>query len=82
MNNTNKKKKKHIYDPPYKSTPVLTTWIGGVTTMMRDNIEMASISENPGNVKRVQRNYLNKYVADGKKILEYMMFNGKHITLK
>jgi len=66
----------------YKSTPVLTTWIGGVTTMMRDNTEMASISENPGNVKRVQRNYLNKYVADGKKILEYMMFNGKHITLK
>jgi len=50
--------------------------------MMRDNTEMASISENPGNVKRVQRNYLNKYVADGKKILEYMMFNGKHITLK
>jgi len=45
--------------------------------MMRDNTEMASISENPGNVKRVQRNYLNKYFADGKKILEYMMFNGQ-----
>lgn len=29
--------------------------------MMRDNIETTFISENPGNVKRVHRNYINKY---------------------
>lgn len=28
---------------------------------MRDNIETTFVSENSGNVKRVRRNYINKY---------------------
>lgn len=53
----------------------------GVTKMMRENIEMASISENPGKVKRVHGNYINKYYIFSSgccrcwKILEHIKFN-------
>lgn len=58
--------------------------------MMRDNIETTFISENPGNVKRVRRNYINKYnilnlvvhVIDAEKFYDKLSLMTKNITLK